>query len=170
MECIAKVLRAGRMDGVGDEDPTKRTVQVVDCQLPHSWQHAGAPLNQAALAKRAGASDALLLNRPVKTVLNYTWHRCLLNPSSLLYKNMWPVSRPPEVDVRRLASAWPSNCAGALERVMPIRDKHRETPIANLSSSGAATEAANDGGGGPIPPSAATFGSFARQRSAPAIN
>jgi hypothetical protein len=56
MECIAKVLRAGRMDGVGDEDPTKRTVQVVDCQLPHSWQHAGAPLNQAALAKRAGGA------------------------------------------------------------------------------------------------------------------
>ncbi|PLW47060.1 hypothetical protein PCASD_03956 [Puccinia coronata f. sp. avenae] len=39
-----------------------------------------------------------------------------------------------------------------------------------LASSGAATQAANDGGGGPIPPLAATFGSFARQRSNRAIN
>jgi hypothetical protein len=96
----------------------------------------GVPIENKCPARSGHAfiaSDALLLNRPVKTVLNYTWHRCLLNPSSLLYKNMWPVSRPPEVDVRRLASAWPSNCAGALERVMPIRDKHRETPIANAS-------------------------------------
>ncbi|PLW48713.1 hypothetical protein PCASD_03163 [Puccinia coronata f. sp. avenae] len=49
----------------------------------------------------------------------------------------------------------------------------RHSPRKNavgLSSSGAATEAANDGGGGPIPPSAAIFGSFARQRSTPAIN
>jgi hypothetical protein len=46
---------------------------------------------------------------------------------------------------------------------LPSRDLERTLADCEvyLASSGAATQAANDGGGEPIPPSAATFGSFA---------
>ncbi|PLW24449.1 hypothetical protein PCASD_11584 [Puccinia coronata f. sp. avenae] len=64
------------------------------------------------------------------------------------------------------------SCELASPTELPLRDLEQTLAAHKvyLSSSGAATEAANNGGGGPIPPLAATFGSFACQRSTPAIN
>ena len=67
------------------------------------------------------------------------------------------------------------------EKGLKCRASPTELPLRNLeqtlaarkvylSSSGAATQAAKGSGGGPKPPLAATFGSFARVGSTPAIN